>query len=215
MTIKDPTGLSRLATRKLVGGIPADAIGSDAPPQKTRLSTIRAGAVRGELAKIHGLGEVWIQLLSGEMMSEVESATYKRMAALGIDLLPINATHFDMDRTARMMAIACRDPEDPTHLTRFATEREWLNEDWDMLMLAKLAYDDVRRRLDPTQPELLMDPDTRAAIDELVKKKEPIPLLQCGVVTLTSYLLSGGAQPESSPMPASENGDSLPESSSL
>lgn len=202
-------------------GIPASALAADDPMRAaaaaTKLSATMGKVARGDWAELPVFGRVWIQLNRHTASNSIEAATIKEMERVGIPLTAGFAGSAAPERNARILADGVRDPDDPTHETRFGTEEQWLALDDDLIQSCALYYDDVRARLDPLGNPYLSDDGRReafAACTEAFKKKDRITLLSFGVAVLSAWLLSGEVQLSTSPTPSSTSSPSSQGSSS-
>lgn len=194
---------SRLS-QKLAGGIPASALGKGDPAvaaaKASLLSRRAATVVRGEDAVLPLFGPVYIELLGHTADNQVEAATFKAMADAGLPPVPMHAWSYDIQRTARTLAQAVRDPSN--HAEPFGPVDEWLPLDDSLLFACGRVYNDVKERLDPVGV-LFLSPETADEITEAFKKKDASTLRSHGVALLVNWLLSGVVQLSSSPTPAS------------
>lgn len=207
--------MTKLADRRYSGGIPASALAPSDPvavaASATKLMAARQSVGRGELVDLPGLGPAWIELIGHSLSNRVEAATFKAMEAEGLPPVALHGWSYDMERYARTLAHAARDPDDPTHQTPFGTLEQWRDEDDDVIFACSLVYKDVKNRLDPSGQD---HPVTEEDADEMMsalKKKDGPALRRFGVSMLVSWLLSGAVQPSTSPTPASNTGPSTPE----
>lgn len=197
-------GPSKLSQR-FTGGIPPSALGKGDPqataPRASLLSTRMDMSARGEEVELPMIGRVYMQLLGHQAANQVEGATFKAMEAAGLPPIALHAWSYDMQRQARTLAVAARDPDSRTE--PMGTLEEWLALDDSLLFACGRIYQDVKERLDPVGT-LFLPPDTADEITEAFKKKDVSSLRSHGVVLLTSWLLSGAVQLSSSPTPASK-----------
>lgn len=198
------------------GGIPASALASQDPAvalvKPTKLGEARSRIARGELVELPGgLGPAWIQLMGHPASNDVEAATFREMNRQGLPPIHLHAWSYDIQRYARTMASAARDPDDPTHATAFGTLEQWLAEDDDILFACSLVYKDVRNRLDPSSVDSIPD-DVADTLEDGFKKKDARLLRSSGVSMLVSWLLSGAVQLSSSRTAASSGGATTPDS---
>lgn len=196
--------------QRLTGGIPASALGKGDPaaavPRASLLSTRTAAApARGEYVTLPLIGRVYIQLLGHHVSNQVEGEVFEAMASAKLPPVPLHAWSYDMQRQARTLARAARDPDD--HSQPFGPVEEWLDLDDDLLFACGRVYADVKERLDPVGAAFLA-PETADEITEAFKKKDASTLRSHGVVSLVSWLLSGAVQLSSSQTPASSTSPS-------
>lgn len=202
-----PTPLAR----KLGAGADAPAPSSVSDVKRTKLRE-RVGGRRGDFVELPLLGRVYMELPGSLAWADIEAEVAKASArsALPPGIEAIAWREGELAR--RVLAIAMRDPDDPTHATPFATLDE-IGElmDNDLVNLAWQAFGDVRERLDPVAE--LPGPDEMLAITVAVKKKDPILLRTFGVVKLSHWLATTADLQSTSPTPSSPNGGSPSESS--
>lgn len=175
------------------------------PKIETMLSRKRASSPRGEFVELPFFGRVWVELVSEAVVDEIESAVWAIMK--GHDLPPTgtNVLNYGGCRDALTLAWAVRNPDALDE--KYGTQEEWRALDVDLIYGCAFVYRDVRERLSPVQLGEL----SREQLDEIrhaVEKKNPTPLLDAGVVALSSYLLTTAAQPSSSPTTPSSSGES-------
>lgn len=197
-------------SQRLSGGIPPSALAKGDPvaaASKASLLSTRAAAApaRGEAVTLPVLGSVWMQLLGHHVSNQVEAATFKAMEAAGLPPITLHAWSYDIQRQARTLALAARDPDNQE--VPFGPTDEWLVLDDDLIFACGRVYADVKERLDPVG-ELFLAPDTADEITEAFKKKDASLLRSHGVASLVSWLLTGVVQLSSSPTPASSTSPS-------
>lgn len=191
------------------GGIPAGAVA--AAGQDTPLARWRSAGARGEYVELPGIGRAFVRLVGHAESAQVESAVIAEMARLGIPFTPMWTNSINLERWARQLAIAVRDPDD--HAKQFGTTEEWMGVDDDLLIAAGNIYQDIRQRLDPVS-DLLSDDDAKELV-EAFKKKDGMSFMAAGVQRLSLWLLSTDALQLSSPTPKSSPGESDLESLDL
>lgn len=203
-------------SQKFAGGIPASALPKGDPaaaaPRASLLATRVGGApARGEEAVLPVIGRVYIRLLGHTVSNQVEGATFGAMAEAKLPPIALHAWSYDIQRTARTLAQAARNPENPDE--PMGPLEEWIVLDDDLLFACGQIYKDVKERLDPVGA-LFLAPDTADEITEAFKKKDASTLRSQGVALLVNWLLSGAVQLSSSPTPASSTppSDSSPDS---
>lgn len=201
--------MTKLGDLKRGGGIPAKAFGEPPatnPPSKLSQITL----ARGEEITLPVLGRVWMQVLGHNQCNLVEGGVIKAMKnhdiPLSSDMWVFTVA---LERNARMLAYAVRDPDDTSKL--FGTVEEWLEMDDQLINACGIRYGEVRDRLDPLAPNFEVNPERAKEITELFKKKEKMSLLSFGIDELVSWLLSGVVQLSSSPTPSSTNTESSSE----
>lgn len=208
-----PTKMAQVRAARQSGGIPAEALSSGdpaAPAAQTKMAQVRATIDTGEYVVLPIYGRVWIELVGHDPSNIIEAATYGHMAEIGLP--PVAALHawsYDIQRSARTLALAVRDPED--HAASFGSLEEWLVERDDVIFWCFTKYKDVKSRLDPDDSEIT--PELRAMIDEDFSKKNASRLRSYGVATLVTWLLTGDlhlGELATSPGPASRSGESSP-----
>lgn len=189
-----------MAERKAAAANPPAAAGAP-----TKMSAVRSGIARGELAILPVYGEVWIEVLGQEAMAQIEAATIGHMTtAIGLPFVPLHAGSYNLQRFARVLHAAVRDPDDPTHRTSFGSLSDWQDEPEAVLAACIEKYMEVKSRLDPTSAPNISDEEVEAVLDAF-KKKDWTLLRSFARDTLASFLLTGAVQPSSSPSPASKN----------
>lgn len=169
------------------------------------LAAARARTPRGDFVELPVLGRVWIQLPGDTVVAEIEGAVFSAMEALGLAPTPMNSQSYGTRRLALTLAWAVRNPDKTDE--RAGSSAEWCAEDPDMLAAYGMAYNDVRERLSPLSMDTLT-PEEFDAIRLGIEKKNPTPLLSCGVVALATYLLTTAAPPANSPTMQSSTGPS-------
>lgn len=205
--------MTKMAERRLSGGLPASALAPSDPAaaavKPSKLAAARSLVARGELVTLPGsLGQAWIQLIGHNVSNLIEAGTFKHMAELGLPAIALHGFSYDIQRTARTMHAAARDPDD--HAASFGSLEDWQAESDDVLFACSLVYRDVKDRLDPSGSDDLPD-ETADEITEAFKKKDASRLKLSGVSSLVNWLLSGAVQLSSSPTPASNTGPDTPE----
>jgi len=205
-----------MATRldRMTSGIPKAALETPDPPKAapaapTRLEARMGTIARGEDVVLPILGDAYIQLLGHEASSAIEAATFEAMAKVGLPPTTMNAFAYDMNRHARIFALAVRDPDD--HSKPFGSLAGWLKLDDDMLVACSLVYADVRDRLDPMGSRAALDGATMNEINDAFEKKNAKQLQSFGVAQLSLWLLTSGVQLSTSPTPPSTDGQSSSE----
>jgi hypothetical protein len=191
------------------GGLPASALGpAQAPATETKLAARGKQIATGEYVEIAPYGRMWIEVLGHEAMNMIEGELFEYMPKVAkLPAIPLHAFSYDMNRYARVMAEAARDPDDPTHRTPYGTLSEWIRQTDDRLMRCRLTYMDVKERIAPMDLDAAPPDEICEQIVDAIKKKAGTSLRDFGVVTLASWLLTGGAQRLSSPTPASPSGE--------
>lgn len=196
-------------TQRLSGGIPASALGQPAAAaERSALSRRLDGVQRGDVVTLPLIGSVYLQLLGHTDSNQVEAATFKAMDEAGLPAINLHAWSYDVQRSARTLALAARDPED--HAARIGPLDEWLAIDDDVLFACGQAYKDLKARLDPFGGKEI-DPTIGEELAAAFEKKDRILMSYYGIGTLTSWLLSGALQLTPSPTPSSQSGELLPE----
>lgn len=199
---------------RMTGGIPTSALSPDDPISNgpTKLAQAQARIARGETVTLPIFGRAFIMLLSADQRNDIDGRVFDEMPKKGLPPIALHSFSYDLHRSALTLAAAVRDPDDPTFKKPFGTSEEWLALDDNALWSCRLVYEDVKNRLDPAR-SMTIDDETRDAIIDAVKKNDAVHLLSLGVVTLASFLLSGGVQLASSPTPVLNTGPLSPESS--
>jgi len=201
--------VTKLGGRIASGGIPASALASDDPmrasaplaTQRTKLAARLGDIARGEDVVLPVLGRVYIELVKHDVSSAIDGEVLHSMAAARLPATAGFSSDLEIERSARILARACRDPED--HSQPFGTVEEWTTRlDDDVIMACFLVYRDVRERLDPLASGVIQE-DELAAVTEAFKKKERTSLLSFGVAMLTNWLLSGAAERQMCPIRSS------------
>jgi hypothetical protein len=206
--VSSPSKLSQ----RLAGGIPASALASPAAaaPERSVLSQRLEGIQRGDDVELPLLGPVYLQLLGHTDSNRVEAGTFKAMEEEGLPAINMHAFSYDVQRSARWMALAARDPRD--HSIRLGPLEEWVAIDDDVLFACGQIYKDLKARLDPFGAREI-DESACAELAAAFEKKDRILMLSYGIGTLTSWLLSGALQLTPSPTPSSQSGEPLPDDS--
>jgi hypothetical protein len=204
--------MTRLGQRS--AGLPQAAFGEAGPAvaggaPKTRLGS-RSEPARGELQDLPTVGSAYIQLVGHVVSNQIEAAVFKSMAEVGLEPTLNHAFSYDMNRQARILAHAAREPDD--HSKHLGSVEEWLDLDDDVIFACSLRYKDVRNRLDPLGSEAKITEEDHILLRDAFEKKNASLLRSFGIATLTSWLLSGVVQLSSSPTPSSSSGGPLPES---
>lgn len=175
------------------------------PAAPSLLARHRPSTMRGEFVELPMLGRVWVELVGGDVLDEIDSAVFSRMKALDLPLAPVNMRTLEGIRDRMTLAWAVRDPD---HVeVRAGSKEEWGALDIDLVTACAIVYRDVRERLSPVQLGEL----TREQMDDIrrgIEKKNPMPLLDAGVVVLTRYLLTTADPLASSPTMPSSTGES-------
>lgn len=197
--------MTKLGDRRR-GGIPASALAPDDPirsaqVKRTPLAAKLGDMVRGADVDLPLLGPAYIELVKHDVGNVVEVETMEAMNSARVPLTAGFAGTLNLEHCARILARAVRDPVN--HAEPFGTVDEWTTQlDDDVIAAAWLVYCDVRNRLDPLPLNSLSDAD-RTRLHDAFKKKERTFFLECGVATLTAWLLSGDVQLSTSPTPSS------------
>jgi hypothetical protein len=202
--------MTKMGDRKLSGGIPPSALGTAGAPAdvKTKLAEAREKIARGDFVELPGgLGRVWMELVGHDVSNKIEAATFREMDSVGLPPIPLHSFSYDIQRQARTLARACRDPEDPKHETPFGTLEEWSNETDSVILACALVYKDLRDKLDPFRIDLI-DADDLEDLELALKKKDVVRLRSFGAATLANWLTSGAVQLSSSRTAASSDGPS-------
>lgn len=196
--------------RDLRGGIPASALGGApvAPAKQTQLAQRRSHVARGEVVILPVYGEVWMEVLGGAVMEDIEAAVFKAMNARELPATPLHAGTYNMNRFRRVVAAAVRTVDD--HREPFGTLEEWDAEPEPLVVAAVQGFMDVKSRLDPTTNATLTEAEADDIVDAF-KKKDAQQLREFGSVSLVTWLLSGAVQLSISPIAASTSGDSSAE----
>jgi hypothetical protein len=176
-----------------------------APKPATLFAKARAASPRGEFVTLPLFGRAWIELAGEAVVNEIEGAVFAEMKRLDLPLNAFNALTYESHRTVRTLAWAVRDPDNIAE--RFGTLDEWLALDIDGVNACGIVYADVRERLDPIGAPTLTSEDVDG-IRLAIEKKNPMALRSYGVAKLSLYLVTGAAQPASSPPPLSSSGES-------
>ena len=201
--------MTKLADLKKAGGIPAKALGDAAAavaPSTTALAQL--GLVRGAEATLPVIGPVWIQLLGHGQDNQVEGGVIAAMAEHKIPLGDLWVWTVDLERKARTLALAVREPGD--HSKPFGTLEEWIDLDDRVIFACSLKYDEIRDRLDPLAAAYTITPERAEALLDAFKKKDRNRLLCFGIDELASWLLSGAVQPSTCPTPSSGSTEPSP-----
>lgn len=198
--------LGRLAT-----GIPQRAVAPEpAAPKATPLGIMRPQIARGESVTLPVLGPAYVRLVGHVASNEIESGVLSEMKRLDLPATSLFAFTYELERDARTLAEAVRDPGDPTE--PFGTLEEWRALDDDVIFACYKVYADVKERLDPVGADALTEGQL-AEIGEAFKKKDWSFLRSLGVVLLVNWLRTMDDRPASSPTPKSSTGPSSPASS--
>lgn len=194
--------------QKLTDGIPSSALADPAvPAAPSKLSAVRGQIALGEYVDVPPYGRMWIEVLGHTKTNMIEGEVFDYMPRVHkLQPVALHAFAYDMNRYARVMAEAAKDPDDPTHRTPYGPLDLWLDEPDDRLMRCRLAYIDVKERLAPMDLDAPPPPEICEQIVEAFKKKAGMYLRDFGVVTLASWLISGAVQLTSSPTPQSPTG---------
>src|SRR5678816_3956932 len=95
------------------GGIPASALGAGDPAaaavKPTPMALARHRVARGESVVLHPYGEVWVQLLGAAKMEEIEAATFRHMAEIGLPPIDLHVGSYNLHRFRRIAAASIRD----------------------------------------------------------------------------------------------------------
>lgn len=187
--------------KKIAGGngAPASAV-------KSPLAAVLERGARGELVDLPVLGPAWLQLIGHEDVQAIESDVMKRMAALGLELTPLNVLSYDAERAVLTLARAVRSPDD--RAAPFGTEAEWGKVDSDTIAACWHIFGDLRERLSPLDVEI--PPMMRTEILAAIAKKNTMLLRSFGLSVLVSFMASTEFPPETSPSPKSSDGESSP-----
>ena len=205
--------MTKMGQIKQAGGIPASALAPDEAKVKasaTKLSAARGNAARGEDVTLPIFGSVYAEIIGHTKSNKVEADTLEAMTKARIPLTGGFAWSVDLERKARTLAFAIRDPDD--HSKPFGDVDEWLDLDDDIIMACSLVYDDVRNRLDPLGAPTLTK-ERAAEIMDAFQKKSRTLLLSFGIAELSAWLLSGDVQLLISPTPSSSSTEPSPASS--
>lgn len=206
------------AGRKPTPGVPVAAFGDPtkpivtepAQPAPAKLSELEAllDARRGELVNLPVLGAAYVAIVPHPQMNEVEAALVREMTRLGLpQTAEFTATTWDIERKARILDVAVRKADDPTHRTALLPPGAWYSGrvDDDLIVACFEVYRDVRARLDPIGVGSLSDEEFAVILDAF-KKKDGTTLASFGAVKLTLWLLTTDALQLTSPTPASSPG---------
>jgi hypothetical protein len=196
---------------KLGKRLAAGAVTSAAPAASavsgSRLSQLVLSGRRGETVELPLIGTARIEMLGCRDAEEVELEVDHAMRAAGVELTPLTAGRFELQRARRTLARAAIDPADGKPI---GTLEEWERVDVTTLNACWLIHDDVVERLDPLRRPVSVD--ELLAIDAAVKKKDARLLRSFGLLKLCVWLTSTDAPPSTSPNPSSASSDTQSDS---
>lgn len=201
-TSKAPAPSTQLGKIIATGGRPVTPEAS-----KTPLARV-VGGQRGEDVTLPGLGRARMELLGAAAWNEVKSATHREMERLGLPFDTVNVGAWELERAARTLAQAVRDPADASK--PFGTLDEWRALDPQLINAAWQEHDNVCDRLDPLERPLT--DDEMLAIEVAVKKKDGSLLKSFGLGKLCAWLVTTAVPLAISPPPSSSSSESSSES---
>lgn len=183
--------------------------GAAPAPAVSRFAAALAGARARRKITISSLGlTAWLTLAGHAATQEIEGATFKRMAELGLELGPLTSATYEAERAVRTLAVVVFEDESLT--VPLGSLEEWQRVDLDTLNLLWQEYGDLREERDPVAAPLPRE--ERELIEAAIQKKSAPLLRSFGARRLATWLLSTADLPATSPIPSYSSSASSPES---
>jgi hypothetical protein len=156
--------------------------------------------------------EAGLVLVGTDARETVEVETTRHFADRGLEQSQLTLTAWELHRTARLLAAAVVEwsPDLGVSAPPLGSWSEWIQLTPEILVELRMQFDDFSEEHDPAEARLTEE-EVVAIRDAIAKKNGPA-LRVCGARRLSSYLLSTGDPPASSPRPTSSPGGFSPAS---